>query len=326
MKNAKRIALALVLTLLVGCQTAQPTSAPAVPPTTATTLLSTAAPSPITSTDASTFPMTVRDSVGNEVTIDSEPLRIISLAPSHTEALYALGLGDRVVGVTEYCNYPPEAVDKPKVGEFSTVDLEQIVGLESDLVLATSIHAAEIAPALQDRGIVVFVADPQTVSGVMETILIIGQITGQEETADLLVTQMQKRIDAVQESIEDAPRPKVFWELGPELFTAGPGSFINDLIVLAGGENVAGDADTQWPQLSVEAIILKDPDVIILADHNYGQTVEMVKERPGWEEINAVSENRIIELTDDDITSRPGPRVVEGLEFVARALHPNRFE
>ena len=322
MENAKLIALALVFVLLVGCQTAQPTSAPAAPPPTATTLLPTATPSPATPIAASTFPMTVQDDVGNEVTVEAEPQRIISLAPSHTEILYALGIGGRVVGVTEYCNYPPDVLGKPKVGEFSTIDLEQTIGLEPDLVLATSIHVAEIVPALEARGVTVFVVDPQTVSGVMDTILIIGQITGQEEPASLLEAQMQKRIDAVQEIIDDAPRPKVFWELGPELFTAGPGSFINDLIILAGGENVAGDADTQWPQLSVEAIILRDPDVIILADHNYGQTAEMVKERPGWEDINAV----IIELTDDDITSRPGPRVVEGLEFVARALHPNRFE
>ena len=318
MENAKRTVLALVLILLVGCEAAQPASVPTAPPTTT--------PSQTASMDTPAFPMTVEDGVGNEVTIEAEPQRIISLAPSHTETLYALGLGERVVGVTAYCNYPPEAADKQTVGEFSTIDLELAVGLEPDLVLATSMHMAEIVPALQDRDVTVFVADPQSVSGVMDTILSIGEITGQKEEADVLVAQMQGRIDAVQDMIEDAPPPQVFWELGPELFTSGPGSFVNDLIILAGGENVASDADTPWPQLSVEAIILKDPDVIVLADHNYGQTVEMVKERPGWEDINAVREGRIIELTDDDIVSRPGPRIVEGLEFLAQALHPNQFE
>jgi len=271
-------------------------------------------------------PISVEDGVGNVITLESEVQRIISLAPNHTEILYALGLGDRVVGVTEYCNYPPEAAVKPKVGDFITIDLEQVVGLEPDLVLATTMHMAETVPALQERGIVVFVLDPQSVVAVLESIQKIGQLTGREDEAEALVADMQARIAAVQEKVQGAPRPKVFWELGPELFTAGPGSFVNDLITLAGGENVAADADSPWPQLSVEAIILKDPDVIVLADHNYGQTVEMVKERPGWEDIRAVREGNVIEIADDDIVSRPGPRLVEGLEFLARAFHPDLFE
>ncbi|MFL7794299.1 MAG: ABC transporter substrate-binding protein [Anaerolineae bacterium] len=270
--------------------------------------------------------ITVEDGVGNVITLESEPQRIISLAPNHTEILYALGLGDRVVGVTEYCNYPPEAAEKTKVGDFVTIDLEQVVGLEPDLVLATTMHMVETVPALQEQGIAVFVLDPQSASAVMDEIQKIGQVTGREEAAQALIADMQSRIDAVQERVKDAPRPKVFWELGPELFTSGPGSFINDLIVLAGGENVAADADSPWPQLSVEAIVLKDPDVIVLADHNYGQTAEMIKERPGWEDIRAVKEGRIIEIVDEDIVSRPGPRLVEGLEFLAKALHPDLFE
>lgn len=270
--------------------------------------------------------VTLTDDVGNAVEIKGAVERVVSLAPSHTETLYALGLGDRVVGVTEFCNYPPEVADKPKVGGFANVDLEMVVGLEPDLVLATSLHMVEVVPALQERGVTVFVADPQTVAETLETILVIGQITGHEEAAEALVAQMQARIGAVQEKVKDAPRPKVFWELGPELYTAGPGSFINDLIVMAGGENVAADAESPWPQLTVEAIILKDPDVIVLADHNYGQTSEMVVERPGWEDINAVKEGSVVEITNDDIVSRPGPRIVEGLEFLAKAFHPDLFE
>jgi iron complex transport system substrate-binding protein len=282
-------------------------------------------PAPATSIPTS-GPIRVEDGVGNVITLESEAQRIVSLAPNHTEILYALGVGDRVVGVTEYCNYPPEAAAKPKVGDFITVDLEQVVGLEPDLVLATTMHMAETVPALQERGITVFVLDPQSVVAVLESIQKIGQLTDRESEAEALVADMQARIAAVQEKVQGAPRPKVFWELGPELFTAGPGSFVNDLITLAGGENVAGDADSPWPQLSVEAIILKDPDVIVLADHNYGQTAEMVKERPGWEDIQAVREGNVIEITDDDIVSRPGPRLVEGLEFLAKAFHPDLFK
>jgi iron complex transport system substrate-binding protein len=307
MFQTKRIisaAIAITLiALLVGCGKIQP-------PPTATPVAS----------------ITVEDDFGNVITLASEPQRIISLAPANTEILYALGLGDRVVGVTEYCNYPPEAAEKPKVGSFSDVDLEQVVGLEPDLVLATSLHTAVVVPALQERGIPVFVADPQTVPEVLETIRTIGHITGKDQTAEALTAQMQERIIAVQETIKDAPRPRVFWELGPELYTAGPGSFLNDLIVMAGGENIAADADSPWPQLSLEAIVLKDPEIVMLADHNYGETAETVTQRSGWGNITAVREGRIIELTNDDIVSRPGPRIVEGLEFLARAFHPDLFQ
>lgn len=286
----------------------------------------TVAPIEPSATPASAFPVTVQDGVGNQVTLETEPDRIVSLAPSHTEILYALGLGDKVVGVTEYCNYPPEAAEKTKVGAFDAIDLEQVVGLEPDLVLATTMHMAEAVPALQELGITVFVIDPQTVSHVLRAISAIGHITGEDEAAEALVSDMQARVDAVRDTIDGATRPTVFWELGAELFTAGPGSFIDDLIRMAGGENVASDADTPWPQMSVEAILLANPDVIVLADHNYGQTAEMVAERPGWGDLRAVQEGSIVEITNDDIVSRPGPRIVDGLEFLARAFHPDLFE
>lgn len=305
------IALAALLAL-AGCQSTPPTTTPEPPAPT---------PEPV-----SNYPLTITDGVGNRVTLQAEPLRIVSMAPSHTEILFALGLADRVVGVTEYCNYPPEAAELPKIGGFADIDLEQVVGLEPDLVFGTTLHEGQIAPALQERGVTVFIAEPQTVLEVLDTVLTIGHLTGRDEAATELAAQMQTRIDAVQETIKDAPRPAVFWELGPELFTAGPGSFINDLITLAGGENVAADADSPWPQLGIESIVLKDPDVVVLADHNYGQTAEMVKERPGWNDINAVKEGRIVEITDDDIVSRPGPRIIDGLEFLARALHPDLFQ
>ena len=310
----KKLLLLMLVSLLAltACQTAAP-AATEEPPTP-------------TLEPLSNYPLTVTDGAGNRVTLEAEPMRIVSLAPSHTEILFALGLGDRVVGVTEYCNYPPEATALPQVGGFSSIDLEQVVGLDPDLVLGTTLHATEIAPALQEREVTVFIAEPQTVLEVMDTVLTIGHLAGVDDAAADLAASMQARIDAVQETIADAEQPTVFWELGPELYSAGPGSFINDLIVMAGGENIAADADSPWPQMSMEAIILKDPDVVVLADHNYGQTSEMVKERPGWTDIAAVKEGRIIEITDDDIISRPGPRVVDGLEFIAKALHPDLFE
>lgn len=311
----KKAILVLVTLLMVMAACSTPTQPPA-----------TELPEPTAAPSASSFPLTVTDGVGNQVTIESEPERIISLAPSHTETLYALGLGERVVGVTEFCNYPPEAAEIVKVGGFSGVDLEQVVGLDPDLVLATTMHMGDVVPALQEHGITVFVVAPATILDVLQATGAIGQITGREEEAEALLADMQERIDAVLQAVKDAPRPTVFWELGPELYTVGPGSFVSDLIAMAGGENVADDADSPWPQLSVEAIILKDPDVLVLADHNYGETAEMVKERPGWEEISAVRDGRVVEITNDDIVSRPGPRIVDGLEFLARALHPDLFE
>lgn len=296
--------------ILAGCADAEPT--PTLEP---------AAPVPV-----SVFPLSLTDDAGNLVVIDQVPEKVVSLAPSHTETLYALGLGDSVVGVTEYCNYPPEAAEKTKVGGYSNIDLEQVVGLDPDLVIASTLHVAEIVPGLKERGLTVFVCEPQTLQGVLESTLTIGHIMGKDDAAKALVSQMEQRILAVQDTIKDAPKPRVFWELGPELYTAGPGSFVNDLIISAGGENVASDADSQWPQLSLEAIVLKDPEVVVLADHNYGETSELLKQRPGWLGISAVKEGRVLEITDDDIVSRPGPRIVDGLELLAKTFHPDKFE
>jgi iron complex transport system substrate-binding protein len=310
MKTRPILLVLLVAMFLASCGAAEPT---ATPPST-------------TAPQVSAFPITIVDGVGNEVTLESEPERIVSMAPGHTETLYALGLGERVVGVTAYCNYPADATEKPQVGDFAGIDLEMVVGLDPDLVLASTLQMGDVVPALQEHGIAVVVATPESIMEVLTTIDLVGKITGRQETAQALVAALRERIDAVQEAVRDRPRPTVFWELGAELFTVGPGSFVDDLITVAGGENVAADADSPWPQLSVEVIILKDPQVIVLADHNYGETAEMLNERPGWAEISAVKEGRVIEITNDDIVSRPGPRIVEGLEFLARALHPDSFE
>lgn len=271
-------------------------------------------------------PMTITDMAGREITIEAEPKAIISLAPSNTEILYALGLGDKVVGVTEFCNYPPEAVEKPKIGGFRDVSIEKVVELEPDLILATNIHIAEVVPALEKLGLRVVVIDPPDLPGVLEGIRLVGKITGQEKGAEALADEIGERIDAVAKAVEGRKRPRVFWEISSDLWTAGPGSFINDLIVRAGGENIAAEAEAPWVQLSNEAIIEADPEVIFLADHPFGETAEAVAARPGWDKISAVAGNRIIEVEDIDIFSRPAPRVVDALEMAAKALHPDAFK
>jgi iron complex transport system substrate-binding protein len=306
----------ILLMVLTGCGPTpepQPTYTPAPPPT----------PTP----ELAAFPLAITDDLGNEVTIEAEPQRIVSMAPNHTQILYALGLGDKVVGVTEYCSYPPEAQEKPKVGGFSDIDLEQAVGLNPDLVLGTSIHAQSVGPALVERGLKVVLINPETVDDVLERIVLVGRVTGREEAAIVLADELRERIEATMDKAQKAgSKPRVYWELSNDLYTAGPGSFIDDLITRAGGINIAADAKEQWPQLNLEALILADPEVIVLADHPYGETAEKVKARPGWADISAVKNDRIVEVLDDALVSQPGPRVAEALEFVARALHPELFE
>jgi iron complex transport system substrate-binding protein len=255
------------------------------------------------------------------------PQRIVSLAPSNTEVVYALGLGARVVGVTEFCNYPPEVKEKPKIGGYSKIDLERVVGLNPDLVLATNIHAKSVVPELEKRGITVVVVEPKNVNDVLTKIAFVGKLTGATESAAKVTAQMQARIDAVTSKVATVKtKPRVYYEIDKTFFTAGPGSFIDDMIVKAGGVNIAADAKTAYPQLTAEAIIAKDPEVILLGSMNFGETPEVVRARPGWANITAVKTGRLIPITDEDVISRPGPRVVEGLELIARALYPELFK
>lgn len=269
--------------------------------------------------------MTVKDPAGREVTIKAEPKAIVSLAPSITEILFALGLGDKVAGVTEFCNYPPEAQAKPKVGGYADVNIEKLLSLNPDLVLVSSIHMSQVLPELEKLGLTAAVIDAHDIPQVLESIMLVGKMTGKEKEAEALVAEMQKRIDAVARAVEGRKKPRVFWELSSDLWTVGPGSFVHDIIVRAGGENIA--TGQPYLQITSEAIISADPEVIILADHPYGEDAGTVAKRPGWDKITAVKEGRIIELTQEqvDIVSRPGPRVVDALELVAKILHPDAF-
>lgn len=325
MKKLTRIlTLSLVVLAVVGLAACRPQPTP-VPPT--PTSPPTATPTAVPPTP-SPYPMTVTDMAGREVTIPAGPQRIISLAPHITEILYALGLGDRVVGITEFCNYPPEAAEKPKVGGFSDVSVEKVVEQNPDLILVASIHMAQVLPELEKLGLPVLVMDAHDMPGVLDQIRLVGKITGQDEAAEALTAQMQARADAVAKAVEGRPRPRVYWELDSTLWTVGPGSFVQDLIERAGGENIAADAEMAWVQLSAETIIARDPEVIFLADHPYGETKESVMARSGWEKISAVVNGRIVELTQEqgDMVSRPGPRVVDALELIAKALHPDAFQ
>jgi iron complex transport system substrate-binding protein len=315
--------LFLSLTLLIaGCV---PAATPAASPQTPTPGAALAQSTPTPSTEAASYPITITDDVGRQVTVARKPERIISLAPSNTEILFALGLGDRVVGVTKYADYPEEAKSKPKIGGFSTVNLELVVAATPDLILATGLHAKKVVPELESKGLTVVVLNPSTMDDVLENISLVGRLTGQVWEADALRTRMEAKIKEVEARLAKAKTsPRVFWEASREFYTAGPTSYIGDIIARAGGTNIATDTRTQWPRLSQEAIIASDPEVILLADHEAGVTPQEVAQRPGWQNITAVKKGRIVSM-DSNLISRAGPRVVQGFEEVARAIHPEVF-
>ncbi len=271
----------------------------------------------------------VTDQMGREVTIVGVPERIISLSPSNTEIIFALGLGDRLVGVTEYCNYPPEAQGKDIIGGFSNPSIERIVELEPDLLLVSTIHEEEV-PRLEELGIPVLVVESSTLFELYASISLVAEITGVTIAGEALIASMQKRIQAIEEVVAViAPEDKVrvYYEVYSDpLMSAGQDAFINEIISLAGGVNIFGDVNESYPQISAEVVAERQPQVILYPD--YHGTADMVMEamadRPGWESMPAVIDNRIYTISDD-ISSRPGPRVVEAVEAAARLFYPELF-
>lgn len=276
----------------------------------------------VTPTPAPT-PLTVKDDLGREVAIPSIPQRILSLAPSHTEVLFSLGLGSRVVGTDDFSDFPAEAQALPKVGSpFPGFNLEKIVELEPDLVLAIP---GTYIDSLQAQGLRVVVLEPKNLDGMLERIELIGKITGTLSRAQQITSDMKARIEAIKARSAGKDRPRVFFEVDAteptRPWTAGPGSFIDSLISLAGGENIASAGPQAWFQISTEELIHLNPQVIILGDAEFGVTPEMVAQRPGWSGMEAVRLGRVYSI-DTDLVSRPGPRLVQGLEELARLIHP----
>jgi len=259
------------------------------------------------------------------VALPKRPERIVSLAPSNTETLFALGLGDRVVGVDQSSDYPPAARDKPKIGTFSQPMIEEVVAKAPDLVLAANLHLRSAVPALEARGLTVVVLNPPDLAGVLDSIGLVGQLTDSADEARRLRGEMEARIVAVEARLAGTTaRPRVYVEITPKFIAAGPSSYIGDLIARAGGSNIVDDRSTPYPPLSAEAIIARDPQVIVLADAGGEVTIASVGARAGWGGISAVRDGRIVAI-DPNLVNRAGPRVVEALEQLARAFHPGAF-
>ncbi len=275
-----------------------------------------AAPSP------AVFPVTVTDSNGKQLVFDSSPESIVALAPSFVEVLFAVGAGDAVVAVDQNTDFPPEAATRTKLSGFEP-SVEGIAALEPDLVIIF-FDPGGLEEALEGLGIpVLFLASPQSVEGVFEQIELLGQATGHADDAELLIDGMREGIDAIDEKLAAVPEgPRVFHEVGPELYTASDDDFVGDLYIILKAQNIATGAGP-FPQLTEEAVIAADPEVIILADVP-AVTPEEVKARPGWDSVSAVQNDRVFAV-DPDLVSRQGPRLVDGLEELARVLYPDRF-
>ena len=269
------------------------------------------------------------DDMGRTVTIDEIPHRVVSHVPSITETLFALGLNERIVGVSDYCDYPGEAKLKPSVGNYFNPSIENIVALNPDLVL-TDGHSQNITQ-LDELGITYLVIDPKDIDGIFKDIELLGKVTGTERKARKLIKDTQDSISQVLALVEDAPKFRVFYIIdATDLtlpWTAGPGSFIDTFITMAGGENIAAEAQGAWVKFSIEEIVSSDPEIIILpAKHGTAFTLpEALKGHSAWREITAVKQGRIY-IIDGDLVDRTGPRIVQGLEEMAKIIHPELFK
>ena len=282
------------------------------------------------SDESISFSIEVTDQLGRVVKLEGIPQRIISLAPSNTEILFALGLADRLVGVTDYCNYPPEAQDKPSIGGFSTPNMEEILALSPDLVLAADIHKTSIIPQLEERGISVLALTPITIDEVLEAIALIGEFTGVEEEASQLLADMQSRIDQITgqtNTLSEEERPGVLYFVWHDpLMAACADTFQDDLIQKAGGINLAGDL-SDYATISLEMVLQADPAIMMVGiSHGSDEdlTLQFIETEPRLRETDARQNDRVYEI-DGDIASRAGPRLVDALEQFARFIHPELF-
>ncbi|MGQ9508135.1 MAG: ABC transporter substrate-binding protein [Thermodesulfobacteriota bacterium] len=264
------------------------------------------------------------DEVGRRVTFPFPPRRIISLAPNITEILFALGMDKEIIGVTLNCNYPERVREKVKIGSYISLDFERIVSLKPDLAIATGTgNTKELVDRLERLGIPTYVIFPNRFDGVLQSLLRIGEIVQREKEAKFIVQGMKERKQKVMGKTAFLSRPRVFLQIGEApLVTVGKGSFSDDLIHLAGGENIAGNERQRYPRIGMEEVIRKSPEVILISSMNpKGDYDRILSEWNRWKAIPAVRQGRI-HLINSDLIDRPSPRLIEGLEEMARFIHP----
>ncbi|MCH1626419.1 ABC transporter substrate-binding protein [Ferdinandcohnia quinoae] len=281
--------------------------------------------------ETAAFPVTIKDALDNEVVIEEKPAKIVSLIPSNTEIAFELGLGDEIVGVSDFDNYPEEAAKKEKIGGME-FNVEKIISLSPDLVLAhesTALNSTEGLQQLRDSGIKVFVVDDaQSIDAVYESILMVGKATGTVKEAETTVKAMKEKLAEIESKIADiADKKVVYVEVGPapENYTTGKNTFMDGMLTILKAENVAGDQEG-WVIMDQEALLQKNPDVIITT---YGDYVEdpigQVMNRDGWQDVSAVKNKQVADVNSDLVT-RSGPRIIEGIEELAKAIYPEIFK
>lgn len=331
------LAVALLLSaglFVAGCGTTE-TATTAAPDTTA----STAAAAETTTTGAAetvttgvveptegTFPVTVTDDNGNTVTIEAKPMRIVSTAPASTETLFAVGAGDRVVGVTSLDDYPAEVADIPKIGDFQA-NAEAVMAQSPDLVIAYSGNEEALAPVQAECPVIFF--NPATLDGIYANISAVGAVTGNVSQAAALVESLKNEIQKMEDAaLATGSAPKVFYALDNTLWTAGPGSFVDELLKLVNAVNIGSmpGADSaaaqQYYQLAPEQVIAADPDIVLLPNTAFFNGIEEFTEDPRFASLSAVKDGKVF-LVNDTIITRPGPRIAEGIKALLEAVHPD---
>lgn len=274
---------------------------------------------------ASTFPLTVSDDLGRAVTLTAPPTRVVSMVPSHTETVCALGACDLLVGRDAWSNWPESVGALPNLGDAFAPDLEALVALAPDLVLVDEYSG--LHEPLAALGITVYAGTPQTLAETYAFFELLGAVLGRPTEAALLTGRVQGEIAGVAAVIAGEAQPSVFIELDPSPYSAGPDSYMGSLLTMAGGQNVVPASLGDFPLVDPEFVVAANPEVILLTDAPFGVTVAEVAARPGWAALAAVVNGRVIELdgTTVDMLSRAGPRLGEAVLALARVLHPDRF-
>ncbi len=270
-------------------------------------------------------PKVITDDLGRAITIEKTPERIVSLSPSSTEILFALGLGEKIVGVTKLCDYPLEAKEKEKIGGIVKPDIKKILSLSPDLILVTTNHhQRRIIPKLEEKGLKVFILAPKTLDGIFKDVILVGRITEKERKATEIVSQMKRKLKAITEKTRYIPenqKPRVFWIAWPEpLWTIGEGTFTHDLILKAGGKNISWDIEGCKP-ICLDVVIKRNPQIII-ASTAHGEPAKWAKNN--LKNTDACKNGRVYTIKTE-LVDRPGPRIVKGLEVLAKYIHPEIF-
>lgn len=277
--------------------------------------------------ESSKYPLTITDDAGRKVTLDSKPNRIISFAPSVTETLFAVGAGNRVVGVTTSDDYPPEAKAIEAVGGYNGPNVEKVISLDADLmILSFDSSTKAYADDMQEKtGTKVIVTNPKSLEGAISSIGTVADIVGESEKGQVVEERLNSELKQIEDKVAGEPKPTVFYEVwGDPLQTAGPGSFIDDAIKAAGGTNIAADTKEAYPQYSKEVLLRKNPDYYMVGVTS-GISTEEISGRPGYSSLKAVEDDHV-SVVDDNLIVRPGPRIVEGVREIAEEIHPEVFD